>query len=62
MTTKEEKEMVIQWTKNARLMNYAYSKGLRAEQTPAGYVAVWSKPRNCWVFVNNYADVDEVVK
>lgn len=54
--------MVIQWTKNARLMNYAYSKGLRAEQTPAGYVAVWSKPRNCWVFVSNYADVDEVVK
>lgn len=58
-TTNKEKQVIIQWTKAAKLMNYAFSKGLRTTLNE-GHVCVWHGGQ--WLAVTNYAEIDEVCK
>jgi len=53
----EERGMIIQWTKTTKLMNYAFSKGLRAFVNEDN-AYVWLGP--VAIQVESFADIDRI--
>lgn len=58
--TTEERQVIIQWTKTTKLLNYAFSKGLQARDCSNGCIFV--KVAGQWMHVETNGDIDEVCK